>query len=373
MTATAGNADRTTLIALSSNLDIGDVADPALRLSYFQYMTDLSDANYNYVAGLVAGGTLQPYPAFMSRQAVINGNFDVWQRGTSFTTAAYGADRWYFDISNTTASRQSSGAPVGSQYYNRMTMTASGYGNYYQPLESDVVKKLNGKNVTFTVKLRKNASFLSDVTIIIQKNATADTLTGGAWTTISSNVASTANIPTGTASTDWYTISVTATIPNDGTANGIRIFIQQTTAQSAGTYYEVSQVQVNAGDTALPFQPRSFGEELELCQRYYERWNLGNGERFGFGLVASATSAFCSIRFSKKRTTPTVSGTGTAGDYGILGLGGGLTAATVVTFNSSSDVGCNIDVTVASGLTAGFPAVLGTTGASKYISIDAEL
>lgn len=37
---------------------------------------------------------------------------------------------------------------------------------------------------------------------------------------------------------------------------------------STGT---LSKVQFNAGNVALPFQPRSFGEELALCQRYYEK------------------------------------------------------------------------------------------------------
>jgi hypothetical protein len=34
---------------------------------------------------------------------------------------------------------------------------------------------------------------------------------------------------------------------------------------------DFAQVQLNAGDVALPFQPRSFAEELALCQRYFEK------------------------------------------------------------------------------------------------------
>lgn len=38
MTTPVANIDNTTLLALTGNLDIGDVADPALRLTYFQYL-----------------------------------------------------------------------------------------------------------------------------------------------------------------------------------------------------------------------------------------------------------------------------------------------------------------------------------------------
>jgi hypothetical protein len=39
----------------------------------------------------------------------------------------------------------------------------------------------------------------------------------------------------------------------------------------------LSKAQFNSGDTALPFQPRSFEEELHLCQRFYHKsYNLGD-------------------------------------------------------------------------------------------------
>jgi len=36
-----------------------------------------------------------------------------------------------------------------------------------------------------------------------------------------------------------------------------------------GSYFEVTQVQLEVGTVATPFEHRSYGEELALCQRYY--------------------------------------------------------------------------------------------------------
>lgn len=308
-------ADRTKLALAQGNQVPSAVIASAKNINSITEAYDTIDMLYNYINGFVTSGTLSPLPPdFLFRNVLIN-PFEVWQRGTSFTTTGYGADRWYFDLSNATASKQTAGSPVGSQNYSRMTMTALGAGNYYQALESDIAKKINGKTVTFSVKLRKNASFVSDINLIVQKNATADTLLGGTWTAISSTVVLTSSIPTGTTSAEWYTATVTASIPNDGTANGIRVFIQQVSSQNTGAYYEVSQADMSVSTTVLPFQPRSFAEELSLCLRYYEksyRYDDAPGTAVSSGVLtatANDTGGNASLRLPfkvSKRTVPTV-------------------------------------------------------------------
>ena len=63
----------------------------------------LNDYNFNY--GL-------------SRQAIINGNFDVWQRGTSIAMIAanaYTADMWYCETA--TAGTAPSGSPNRKEFF----------------------------------------------------------------------------------------------------------------------------------------------------------------------------------------------------------------------------------------------------------------
>ena len=46
-------------------------------------------------------------------------------------------------------------------------------------------------------------------------------------------------------------------------------------ADSTSNVIYITGVQVEVGDTATPFEYRSYGEELTLCQRYYEKFYYG--------------------------------------------------------------------------------------------------
>ena len=222
------------------------------------------------------GGAVAPFVA--GKNVLINGGFDIFQRNTTFTSPAVGAylaDRWYNQNSGgaMTVSRQSTGAPNGSQYVLRVASTGTNqYLNVGQLVETSNVASLWGQTTTFSVKLRKSSAMSTGLELYVQKSPTVDASNGASWTTISTISIATGLLPTGTGSSNWYTASISALIPNDGTANTLRIIVATATATLAlGDYWEMSQAQLELGNQMTPFSRAggSIGGELALCQRYF--------------------------------------------------------------------------------------------------------
>jgi hypothetical protein len=224
------------------------------------------------VAGVTAG-----------KNVIINGGFDIWQRGTSSSVNGgyLTADRWAFDSSNATKSQQTTGAPNGSRYVlrNAFTSGSSAYSSTIQYIETNQVVPLWGQTVTGSVKLRRSSGMASSITFFIQKNVTVDAGPGnGGWTTITTTVASNASLPTGTGASNWFTATFTVAIPNDGTANSLRVLVVTDSEPGNGSYWEMAQCQLELGSVATPFS-RAGGTiqgELAACQRYYNRVNGSN-------------------------------------------------------------------------------------------------
>ena len=78
----------------------------------------------------------------------------------------------------------------------------------------------------------------------------------------------------------------------------------QLIANNGATFY-MTGVQLEVGDTATPFEHRSYGDELTKCQRYYEEPN-------GSSRVGDPSSGTYSVQYNytvTKRATPTISTT----------------------------------------------------------------
>ena len=209
------------------------------------------------------------------KNLIINGGFDVWQRGTSFTSTSvneYSADRFRtegYGLS-TTISRQSFTAgqtdvPNFPTYFCRVatsTVSAGQFWGLQQRIETPQVM-----------------SYGQTVTVSFWVKATTGTLASGAFTYgLDSSKSSSPAL-----TTTWQKITNTFTCGLSG--NYSSFYPVYLGAGSAAISVDIAQVQLELGSVATDFEHRSYGEELALCQRYFTRSknfigmcnNAGNG------------------------------------------------------------------------------------------------
>ena len=209
-------------------------------------------------------GTAAMSSSFL-RNRIINGGFDVWQRGTSTSTnLAYLADRWIVaSASGSITGSQSSDVPSSAF---RFSLSASGTNTpqTLQRIESVNCLGLVGQSVTvsFWVKQTSGAGTNSMGVQIL-------------FPTTTDNYAAVTGITTNliTATSSWTYVTTTFSSLPAAAANGVQLLIYATTAGSAA--FLVTGVQLEVGTAATPFERRQFGQELALCQRYAYAWGPG--------------------------------------------------------------------------------------------------
>jgi hypothetical protein len=205
-----------------------------------------------------------------TRNVIINGGFDNFQRGTSSSTSGWTcADRWYNIASGTTTFSQDTSVPTahGVQYsYKWTTGAASSYGQYYTALESATVKPLRGQAMVFSFWVKTTGTAITGT---LAADAAYSTSTDAyASQTVAVSITGASGItPTAT----WTKYSGTLTIPSD--ASGLKIGLIPTSVQASGVVVYLAACQLEVGSTATPFN-RAGGTiqgELAACQRYYYR------------------------------------------------------------------------------------------------------
>jgi hypothetical protein len=216
------------------------------------------------------------------QNAIINGAFDIWQRGTSGTGSggtAFTADRWSQfrggGAAGITVSRQASGL-TGFQYSARVqrdsgnTGTASFY--FVQNLESVTSLPLAGLPVTLSFYARAGANYSATSSTL---RATIETRNGteSAYWNVGDGVGTTIQATNNaTLTTTWQRFTLTANVPSNATQIFPAFKFNPTGTAGANDWFEVTGVQLEAGTVATPFRRNApnIQAEFAACQRYYQ-------------------------------------------------------------------------------------------------------
>lgn len=292
-TATTG-----TSIVLSSPIVAGDIVEVICPLQITTTDT--------YTQSAVNAAFLPNTNNFTAgKNKIINGDFSVWQRGTSFTSTGFTADRWAFLTDGSgatrTISRQSMapGSISGyeSNYYLRINQSVAGSGqtfsNLAQPIEE--ISTLAGKTVTlsFWAKADRNIGigYYSGYTFGSGGSASIQASPGAYGSTDA----------VFNATTSWQKFSATWTMPSIvGKTIGANNSIELSIALPRNTTFTVDiwGVQLETGSSVTAFQTATgnIANEVLACNRYYFREGQTNDSYTSVGGAVNGTTIIMPAR-----------------------------------------------------------------------------
>lgn len=225
-----------------------------------------------------------------------NGQFAVAQRGTTFASgdnndAAYTLDRWkIFSDGNDVidVSQETTTIPTNRLFAASLDVeTANKKFGIAQIVEHKNCVGLIGGKVTLSFQAKvSDTSKLDNVkAAIISWSSTADSPTTdmiSAWgsegtnPTLASNFTY-ENTPANLSVTTSYAkYSVTANVDTSGAKNIIVFIWSDVTDTTAGHFLYVTDVQLEAGDTATDYEHKKYSDDLKECLRYFYKLRKTN-------------------------------------------------------------------------------------------------
>lgn len=252
------------VVPTAANFDIGEPAwNSTNGILYIK-----NSANQMVPIGSIVP-SLNGGPLAGNRNVIINGAMSIDQRNngstqtfTAGSALAYCVDRWYtYSTGANITGNQFFTSQDGSYRYilNGSTgVTGIGFGQRIEQLNSF---HLAGSTATLSIDIANN--FLSTITWTLFKANTTDT-----FGTLASPTRTQIATGTWTVNNVVNRYSTQISIPSDANT-GLEV-VFTVGAQTSGSLI-VGNVQLEAGSISTPFERRSHGIELMLCQRYYWR------------------------------------------------------------------------------------------------------
>lgn len=353
-------------------------------LNDWVYLAGVVDTtkSYTYTAdqtfpGIIAtsynGGSI------VGRNEILNGDFSIWQRGTSFSNpgGVYTADRWdlSYDGSGTTrtVSRQTfapgtcPSTTYQSKYFYRYSRSGGTGGTVDYPLRQRIedVRTLSGQTVTvsFWAKADATRTFGLDFFQIFGTGGSSATYVG---------------VGSYAVTTNWQRFTTTVTLPsvvgktiND--ADSALLISYYCVSSNATWTLDLWGIQLEAGSLATPYHNATANAQTELaaCQRYFVRYEKtgGNQTYFASGNVISTTRSMLSLPVPvNMRTTPSIS---RSSGVSIYNNGTNFSLSSLSVYQSAQNI-LNLDGSVSSGLTNNTPSMLSLTANGDYLDFSAE-
>lgn len=221
----------------------------------------------------------QPITQSNNRNAIINGNFDIWQRETSFSTpvsSSYTSDRWEIlyngSIGTFTVSRSSftlgqTDVPGEPEFFLTWNQTVAGSGSTFRVLGQKIedIRTFAGENITISwyAKADTNRTMSASITRRFGSGGSPsadDTISGD----------------TKNLTTSWQKFEQIITIPSlsgetIGTNRDDSLELNFELPLNTVMTIDIAQVQVERGSIATQFEKRPIGVETELCLRYFQK------------------------------------------------------------------------------------------------------
>jgi len=196
----------------------------------------------------------------IGKNYLMNGDFAIWQRGTTVTAAGYTADRWRKTHTSDSVSRAridenlpDASRPFYAMQYNR---TAFGSSELHHHIEHGV-EALVGREVTLSFWV-KGSKAATGTGISIRPR-----YDGGAGSSQSFGVWS--------VTTDWVLFTSTITIASDNGQPITNDANLDLSINMGGMDCNIlfTGMKLEIGPVATPFQTPIYSDELRRCQRYY--------------------------------------------------------------------------------------------------------
>lgn len=294
-------------IPLSTDMQAGEfflnTADKKL------YFKDSTGAVQSFVLGYTKAEADAKISSITAgfKNLIINGGFDIWQRGEDVTITAqsYVADRWEFTRGGADLQIRKSTRSITSaaKYQCEIVATSASVGHIMRTKLEDVSQIIDGEDYTIAF----DVLYSSGITVANNTLKLYRVFDDGGTTPNQEIGSLTFDITTSRVRQKLTFTAPTSSFVYSTAGINSHILVEFTFTGGVTQNLLIGEIQLEKNSDATSFEQRPVGLESSLCRRYYWRGVLaGNGYGRRYGLSGSPYTTGSVLFQSEMRAVPTI-------------------------------------------------------------------